>query len=136
MSRALESVRILDFSMFQAGPHATRLMGDMGAEVVKIEAPHHPDPVRLNPRDIYPDNDPGERPWNRSGMINERNRSKMGVTLDLAAEEGSPRSGPPTEFSTARLPVSGPTIEGLNDTTIGKELVGTRKRGKVLSGPS
>ncbi len=88
MSRALEGVRILDFSMFQAGPHATKLMGDMGAEIVKIEAPHHPDPLRLNPRDIYPDNDPGERPWNRSGMINERNRSKLGITLDLAAEEG------------------------------------------------
>ncbi len=88
MVKALEGVRILDFSMFLAGPHATKLLGDMGAEVIKIEAPHHPDALRMNPRDIYPDNDPGEKPWNRSGMINERNRSKLGITLDLAVEEG------------------------------------------------
>ena len=88
MAKALEGVRILDFSMFLAGPHATKLLGDMGAEVIKIEAPHHPDALRMNPRDIYPDGDPGERPWNRSGMINERNRSKLGITLDLAADEG------------------------------------------------
>ena len=88
MSEALKGVRILDFSMFLAGPHATKLLGDMGAQVIKIEAPHHPDALRVNPRDIYPDSDPGERPWNRSGMINERNRSKLGITLDLAAPEG------------------------------------------------
>ena len=88
MSKALEGVRILDFSMFLAGPHATKLMGDVGAQVVKIEAPHHPDALRMNPRDIYPDGEPGERPWNRSGMINERNRSKLGITLDLATPEG------------------------------------------------
>jgi len=88
MVKALEGVRILDFSMFQAGPYATKLLGDMGAEVIKIEAPLHPDPLRMNAREIFPDSDPGERPWNRSGMINERNRSKLGISLDLAAEEG------------------------------------------------
>ena len=88
MSETLKGVRILDFSMFLAGPHATKLMGDMGAQVIKIEAPHHPDALRVNPRDIYPDGEPGERPWNRSGMINERNRSKLGITLDLATPEG------------------------------------------------
>ena len=62
MSEALKGVRILDFSMFLAGPHATKLLGDMGAQVIKIEAPHHPDALRVNPRDIYPDRDPGERP--------------------------------------------------------------------------
>ncbi|MBV1878031.1 MAG: CoA transferase [Pseudomonadales bacterium] len=36
---ALDGVRVLDFSMYIAGPYSTRLMADIGAEVVKIESP-------------------------------------------------------------------------------------------------
>jgi CoA:oxalate CoA-transferase len=39
MSRLLENVRILDLSQYEAGPYATMLLADMGAEVIKIEPP-------------------------------------------------------------------------------------------------
>ena len=71
----LEGIRVLDLGMFWAGPFAGKLLADAGAEVIKIESPSHPDNLRILARGVYPDGEAGERPWNRSGMINERNRA-------------------------------------------------------------
>lgn len=85
---ALEGVRVLDMGMFMSGPHCGGLLADLGAEVIKVESCRHPDPLRIQGRGVYPRGEPGERSWNRSGMINERNRNKLGITLDLTTPKG------------------------------------------------
>jgi len=89
----LEGVRIIDLSMWFAGPMATRLMADMGAEVIKIESLRHIDPWR-GPvsadviRKHYPDRVVSDRPYDCSPGFNLQNRNKCGITLDLKSEKG------------------------------------------------
>jgi crotonobetainyl-CoA:carnitine CoA-transferase CaiB-like acyl-CoA transferase len=69
--------------MVWAGPYGTRLLADMGADVIKVEAVTNPDLVR----GIRAASDE-ERPWDRSPYFNEYNRGKRGITLDLSHPEG------------------------------------------------
>ena len=86
---ALAGIRVLDFGWRWAGPLAGQHLAEMGAEVIKIESCQYPDAVRTEVRAaVFPDNTPGERSWNRSGMIHERNRNKLGLTLDLSQPRG------------------------------------------------
>ena len=43
---ALSSIRVLEVGSLIAGPFAGRLMADFGADVIKVEAPDGPDPLR------------------------------------------------------------------------------------------
>lgn len=43
---ALDGIRVLELGSLIAGPYAGRLLGDLGADVIKIEAPDRPDPLR------------------------------------------------------------------------------------------
>jgi crotonobetainyl-CoA:carnitine CoA-transferase CaiB-like acyl-CoA transferase len=79
----LEGVRIADLSMMWAGPFATRLLAEMGAEIVKIESPRAWDNVRT----LLPQ--PGAtEPWNTSYYFNDYNRDKKSLTLDLSQPRG------------------------------------------------
>ena len=78
----LDGVRVLDLTQVWAGPFATRLLADMGADVIHIEGPGFPDAVRGIAR---PD-DP--RSYDRSSYFNEYNRNKRSLVLDLRDAEG------------------------------------------------
>lgn len=89
MSLALENVRILDFSRIWAGPHCTKLLADMGAEVIKVESTKIWDPHRtIVGSGNLPNGEPGKDPWNRSGWFNTLHMSKYGITLDLTTQKG------------------------------------------------
>ncbi len=84
---------MLDLSRIWAGPYCTKLLADMGAEVIKLESlsvyDSHRGPVSPA-RGIaaYPDGDPGEEPWNRNGWFNCLHMSKYGITLELTSDRG------------------------------------------------
>lgn len=90
MSLPLEGIRIIDLTMVWAGPFATKLLADMGAEVIKIEAPRNMDLTRNLGIDTFMlrPSSPQERPYNKSAYFNEYNRNKLGVVLDLAHPKG------------------------------------------------
>lgn len=89
----LESIRVIDLTGMLAGPYATRLLADMGAETIKVESTHRYDLTRgpiggVGGARVYPNGDPAKRPINRSSYFNEMNRNKLGLTLDLQTERG------------------------------------------------
>lgn len=89
----LEGVRILDMTRVWAGPWAGRMLGDLGADVISIEAPFNRGPRSVPDAaafvsHLYPENEVGERPWNRIGGYNKLHRNRRSVTLNLRDERG------------------------------------------------
>ena len=80
----LRGVRVVDFSMGWAGPLCARTLGDLGADVVKIESESHPDWWRGWEADEAGDPPPRETKFSFISM----NRNKRGVVLDLLTPDG------------------------------------------------
>lgn len=78
MAGPLDGVRIIDLTTMLMAPYATQILGDMGADVVKVEAPGG-DPVR----GIGPMRHPG-----MGAIALHVNRSKRSIVLDLKKPEG------------------------------------------------
>ncbi len=81
----LHGVRIIDLTMVWAGPYATRLLADAGADVIKIEGVTRPDSIRTSGALALGG---VERPFDRVAYFNEYNRNKRGLALDLSRPEG------------------------------------------------
>jgi crotonobetainyl-CoA:carnitine CoA-transferase CaiB-like acyl-CoA transferase len=81
----LAGVRILDFSMGWAGPLATRMLADFGAEVIKVEAGRYPDwwrAVDWSAEAI------ANKQFEQSRHFSALNRGKSSVSLDLTRPDG------------------------------------------------
>lgn len=76
---ALDGIRVIEIGTLISGPFAARLLGDMGAEVLKIEPPGAPDPLRT---------------WGQAELDGHRffwtvhARNKKAITLDLRTPRG------------------------------------------------
>jgi CoA:oxalate CoA-transferase len=79
MAKALEGVKVLDFTQYLSGPHCTMLLSELGAEVIKVEMPGKGEPER----GATPLTDKRE-----SFQFLDRNRGKKSVTLNLKNPKG------------------------------------------------
>jgi crotonobetainyl-CoA:carnitine CoA-transferase CaiB-like acyl-CoA transferase len=76
---ALEGVRVIDFGHMLAGPYCTTLLGDMGADVIKIERPGRGDGMRYTDADY---------PGGISSYYLGINRNKRAATVDITQPAG------------------------------------------------
>ena len=83
--RALDGIRVVDFTWVRAGPWAARWLGALGAQVIKVEWPENPDSTRRGLNDTPPD---VERTLNTSGNFNDTNANKLSVTLNVRTPKG------------------------------------------------
>ncbi len=77
----LKGLRVLDLTRVLAGPTCTQMLGDMGAEVIKIERPGAGDDTRGFAPPVWPNT-------SESAYFLGVNRNKKSLTLDIAAPEG------------------------------------------------
>ena len=103
----LGGLSVVDLTRALAGPHAAMMLGDLGADVIKVENPHGGDDTRgWGPPFVEPAQ--GER---ESTYFLCANRNKKSVTLDLKDEAGrcrSARAGPPSRRADGELPPRSP----------------------------
>src|ERR1043166_6375210 len=84
LPRALEGIRVVDFSWVRAGPWATRWLGAFGAEIIKIEWPENERgrlPSSTTPQDA-------EVNLNTSGNFNDTNVNKRSLSLNVRTPKG------------------------------------------------
>ena len=80
----LEGVRVLDFGRYIAGPYCAALLGDLGAEVIRVEKRDGSEDRFVQP--IVPGAAAGE--GGEGAMYLQMNRNKLGLTLDPMSEKG------------------------------------------------
>ena len=86
MPGPLEGIRIFDLTRVLAGPSCTQILGDLGADVIKIERPGQGDDTRkFGPPFVK---DPSGKDTTESGYYLGANRNKRSITLSLDEPEG------------------------------------------------
>ena len=93
----LEGIRVIDHGIVYTGTAATTTLGDMGAEVIRVEPINILPPFTRGmmarppkgmPMPGYVDCDPGEKPWNRWFQLHAMQHNKYDITLDLSQPKG------------------------------------------------
>ena len=79
MAGALDGIRVLDLTRVLAGPYATMILGDLGADVIKVEAPGGSDDTRFWGPPFQND---------MSAYYAAVNRNKRSMTVNLKEESG------------------------------------------------
>ncbi|MDH4143818.1 MAG: CoA transferase, partial [Acidimicrobiia bacterium] len=74
----LEGVKVLDFTQYLAGPSCTRLLAELGADIIKVEMAPYGDPTRAGV----------PRRNRRAGGFIQQNRGKRSICVDLLRPEG------------------------------------------------
>ncbi|MEZ4501287.1 MAG: CoA transferase [Dehalococcoidia bacterium] len=104
--RPLEGVRIADVTVVWAGPYVTQLLGEWGAEIIRVEPINRIQPYSRGGDSqvtkeqatalaqqgqllgAYPDLDPKDDRWNRSAGFNAHSRNKKSMACDITSPEG------------------------------------------------
>src|SRR5262245_57575073 len=86
MARPLAGIRVLDLSRVFSGPWATQILGDLGADIIKVEQPGRGDDQRrLGPPFLK---DRSGRATPESANYLSANRNKRCIAVDIATTEG------------------------------------------------
>ena len=81
----LDGIRVVDFAQVFAGPACTRILADLGADVIRFEAATRLDVTRNL---IITDNDGIDHHWHRASYFVIRNAGKREMVIDLTKDEG------------------------------------------------
>jgi len=99
-SYPLDGVRVVDLTVVWSGPGSTALLGDLGAEVIRLEGNNRLSrqvSAKATKESIaetgyhggtYPAKDPGERPYDRTALFNWHSRNKLAACVNLETPEG------------------------------------------------
>ena len=86
MSGALSGFRVLDLSRILAGPWASQMLADLGAEVIKVERPQQGDDTRSWAPPYMPDRE--SNPTTESAYFHSANRGKQSACIDISTVQG------------------------------------------------
>jgi crotonobetainyl-CoA:carnitine CoA-transferase CaiB-like acyl-CoA transferase len=84
----LRGLRVLDLSHVWSGPLGARLLADLGADVIKVEALDRRPAAPVPGADPGAEVAPGLQPWNRQPLSNKLNRNRRSLALDLKTPQG------------------------------------------------
>ena len=77
-AKPLEGIRVIDYSHFLAGPHMSRCLSAMGADVIKVERPTMGDAGRIAPTKVQ----------GQSGYFLQQNMGKRGLCINVKDPRG------------------------------------------------